>query len=79
MTEHDDRHALKFGLGFMLFLLLVLSAIDVFAAQPASTATESEHLFFLGQLAVVVVCVLVCLWGASHGYAVGAKNDGGGG
>lgn len=77
--DDDDRMAIKFGVIVMLVLLLLFSAIEAFAAQPGPTATESEHLYFLGHLLVVIFGFLFALMGAVHGYAFGAKNDGNGG
>jgi ABC-type uncharacterized transport system permease subunit len=78
-TEDDDRTAIKFGIVVMLFLLLIMSAIQAFAAQPAADAPQSEHLYFIAHLLVVIFAFLFCLMGAVHGYSFGAKNDGSGG
>lgn len=76
MSTHeprDDKRAIWIGIAVMIFLMVL--AGEAFAAQPAVDATASEHLYFLAHLAVVIFGFLIVLFGAAHGYAMGAKND----
>jgi hypothetical protein len=78
-ADQDESQAIKYGVAFLLALLLLVSAFEVFAAQPAPEASEGEHLYFLGHLLVVAFSVFFAILGAAHGYATGAPNSGNGG
>lgn len=62
---------------FALFvgLMVGITCCMAFADQPATTATEGEHLYFLENLLVVICNVLFGLLGAWSGYAVTRKHD----
>lgn len=69
-------NAIWFAIGFLLpFLLMFATSVHAMDTQPAPTATESEHLFFLETLIVYIVGLFILLLGMSHGYAVTRKHD----
>lgn len=73
-NQHDDSKMVVAGV--VVLIVLMLLAGEAFADQPSSIALESEHLFFIENLLVVIFGFFFCLIGAAHGYSVGSKNDG---
>lgn len=56
-----------------LGLIIGASLTFAYADQPDTTATVSEHLYFLENQITVIACWVACLAGAITGYKISAN------
>lgn len=75
MTSDRTDHRRGIIIGIVVVIVLMIIAGEASANQPSASAAESEHLYFLENLIVVIAGFFLLYKGIAHGFSVGANKQ----